>query len=146
MAVVSAHRRPVPPYAAGPAAADAGATSMCDVSDGLLADLGHVAAASRVLIDLDRAALVRTFLEPAAPLQQVASALGADPLAWVLTGGEDHALVATFRPRAVLPPGWTAVGTVRSGGKRTGVLVDGEPAADVVRAVGAEGAGHVHFG
>src|SRR4051794_3218970 len=56
-AVVSAPRRPSPPYAAGPAAADAGATSMCDVSDGLLADLGHLAADSRVAIDLDRGAL-----------------------------------------------------------------------------------------
>lgn len=146
LAVVSAHRRPAPPYAAGPAAADAGATSMCDVSDGLLADLGHVASDSRVVVDLDRAALVRAFLEPAGPLRQVASALGADPLAWVLTGGEDHALVATFRPRAALPPGWSVIGSVRAGGKKAGVVVDGEAAADVVRAVGAEGAGHVHFG
>jgi thiamine-monophosphate kinase len=146
VAVVSAHRRPAPPYAAGPAAAEAGATSMCDVSDGLLADLGHLAADSRVIIDLDRAAVVRTFLEPAGPLQQVASALGADPLAWVLTGGEDHALVATFRPTAQLPDGWSVIGSVRAGGRRTGVLVDGEPAADVVRSIGAEGAGHVHFG
>jgi thiamine-monophosphate kinase len=145
-AAVSAHRRPSPPYAAGPAAADAGATSMCDVSDGLLADLGHVARDSRVGIDLDRAAVARTFLEPVGTLQQVASALGADPLAWVLTGGEDHALVATFRPTATLPPGWSVIGLVRPGGKRTGVFVDGEPAADVVRAIGAEGAGHVHFG
>jgi thiamine-monophosphate kinase len=119
---------------------------MCDVSDGLLADLGHVAADSRVGIDLDRARVVGTFVEPAGTLQQVASALGADPLAWVLTGGEDHALVATFRPTATLPPGWSVIGSVRPGGKRTGVFVDGEPAADVVRAIGAEGAGHVHFG
>ena len=146
LAVVSAHRRPTPPYAAGPAAADAGATSMCDVSDGLLADLGHVAGDSRVVVDLERAALVRTFLEPAGPLQQVASALGADPLAWVLTGGEDHALVATFRPTARLPEGWSVIGTVRAGGRKTGVFVDGVPAADVVRDIGAEGAGHVHFG
>jgi thiamine-monophosphate kinase len=146
LAVVSAHRRPGPPYAAGPAAADAGATSMCDVSDGLLADLGHVARDSRVVVDLDRAALVRTFLEPVGPLQQVASALGADPLGWVLTGGEDHALVATFRPTAPLPVGWSAIGSVRTGGKKLGVFVDGVPSADVVRAVGAEGAGHVHFG
>jgi thiamine-monophosphate kinase len=146
LAVVSAHRRPAPPYAAGPAAADAGATSMCDVSDGLLADLGHVARDSRVAIDLDRAAVVRTFLEPVGPLQQVASALGADPLSWVLTGGEDHALVATFRPTATLPAGWSVVGSVRNGSRKTGVFVDGEPAADVVRAIGAEGAGHVHFG
>src|SRR5688572_11640507 len=133
LAVVSAHRRPTPPYAAGPAAADAGATSMCDVSDGLLADL-------------DRGALVRTFLEPAGPLQQVASALGVDPLSWVLTGGEDHALVATFRPTARLPEGWSVIGSVRAGGRKTGVFVDGAAAADVVRDVGAEGAGHVHFG
>jgi thiamine-monophosphate kinase len=146
IAAVAAHRRPLPPYAAGPAAAEAGATAMCDVSDGLLADLGHVARDSRVRIDLDRAALERTFLDPPGPLQQVAAALGADPLAWVLTGGEDHALVATFRPRATLPEGWSTIGSVQAGGKRTGVFVDGQPADDVVRAIGAEGAGHVHFG
>ena len=39
-----------------------------------------------------------------APLQQVGSALGVDPMAWVLTGGEDHALVATF-PAARGPAG-----------------------------------------
>src|SRR5829696_5784530 len=146
IAVVAAHRRPTPPYAAGPGAAEAGATAMCDVSDGLLADLGHIAADSGVVIDLERAALERACLEPAGPLQQVGAALGMDPIAWVLTGGEDHALVATFRPRAVLPEGWTVIGSVRTGGKTPGVLVNGEPAADVVRAVGAEGTGHVHFG
>jgi thiamine-monophosphate kinase len=146
MAVVAAHRRPTPPYAAGPAAAEAGATAMCDVSDGLLADVGHIAADSRVIIHLDRAALVRTCLEPPGPLQQVASALGTDPLSWVLTGGEDHALVATFPPRAVLPEGWTVIGEVCTARKTPGVQVSGESAADVVRAVGAEGAGHVHFG
>jgi thiamine-monophosphate kinase len=145
IAVVAAHRRPTPPYAAGPGAAEAGATAMCDVSDGLLADLGHIAADSGVVVDLDRAALVRACLEPAGPLQQVGSALGSDPLAWVLTGGEDHALVATFPPRAALPVGWTPIGQVKKG-RQPGVRVDGEPAADVVRAIGAEGAGHVHFG
>jgi thiamine-monophosphate kinase len=145
IAAVAAHRRPTPPYAAGPAAAEAGASSMCDVSDGLLADLGHLAADSRVTVDLDRAALERACLEPVGPLQQVGSALGVDPMAWVLTGGEDHALVATFPARAVLPEGWTAIGSVRSGPRRAGVFVDGRPAAEVVSAVGAEGAGHVHF-
>src|SRR5215213_7372567 len=145
IAVVAAHRRPSPPYAAGPGAAEAGATAMCDVSDGLLADLGHIATDSGVVVDLDRAALQRTCLQPPGPLQQVASALGADPMSWVLTGGEDHALVATFSPRAALPEGWTAIGTVQRG-RTPGVRVDGAPAADVVRAVGAEGVGHVHFG
>jgi thiamine-monophosphate kinase len=145
VAVVSAHRRPTPPYAAGPAAAERGATAMCDVSDGLLADLGHIATASRVVVDLDRAAVVRTCLEPVGSLQQVGAALGVDPLAWVLTGGEDHALVATFPSWVELPAGWAAIGTVRRAGKNPGVLVNGEPADEAARAVGAEGVGHVHF-
>jgi thiamine-monophosphate kinase len=118
---------------------------MCDVSDGLLADAAHVAAASGVVLDLDRAALVSTCLEPPGPLHQVASALGEDPMAWVLTGGEDHALLATFPPDVGLPPGWSAIGTVL-GGQNAGVLVGGEPADAVARSVGAEGTGHVHFG
>jgi thiamine-monophosphate kinase len=117
---------------------------MCDVSDGLLADAAHLATASGVVLDLDRAALIRTCLEPAGPLQQVGSALGVDPLAWVLTGGEDHALLATFSPGATLPEGWTAIGKVRKS-RTPGVLVSGEPADDVVQALGAEGTGHVHF-
>jgi len=146
MAVVAAHRRPTPPYAAGPLAAEAGATAMCDISDGLLADAGHIAADSGVVLDLDRDALVRTCLETAEPLQQVGFALGVDPLAWVLTGGEDHALLATFPARVALPEGWTAIGEVRKAAKEPGVLVAGEPAEAVIRAVGAERAGHVHFG
>jgi thiamine-monophosphate kinase len=146
IAVVAAHRRPTPPYAAGPLAAEAGATAMCDISDGLLADAGHIAADSRVVLDLDRAALERTCLDTAEPLQQVGFALGVDPLAWVLTGGEDHALLATFPSRVTLPEGWTAIGEVRKSSKEPGVLVGGEPADDVIRAVGAERAGHVHFG
>jgi thiamine-monophosphate kinase len=146
LAAVAAHRRPTPPYAAGPAAAAAGATAMCDVSDGLLADAAHLARASGVDVDVDRAALVRATLEPDGPLQQVASALGGDPLAWVLTGGEDHALLATFPAGVALPDGWTAIGVVRAARQNPAVYVSGEPAASVVRSVGAEGAGHVHFG
>ncbi|WP_028924798.1 thiamine-phosphate kinase [Pseudonocardia acaciae] len=120
--VVAAHRVPAPPYSAGPAAARAGATAMIDVSDGLLADVGHVALASSVAVDVRAAAL------PVAPeLARAAAALGADPLRWLLTGGEDHALAATF-PAGIalpaLPEGWTPVGTVRAG---AGVTVDGEP-------------------
>lgn len=117
VAVVGAHRVPEPPYDGGPQAAVAGATSMIDTSDGLLADTGHIAAASGVQIDIRSAAL-------AVPqrLVEVASALGADPRHWVLTGGEDHALVATFPAGVALPDGWTAIGEVRRG---SGVVVDG---------------------
>jgi len=119
VAVVGAHRVPEPPYAAGPQAARAGATSMIDVSDGLLADLGHLAAASGVTVDVSTSALV---VPPR--LVEVASALGVDPLEWLLTGGEDHALAATFPPGAV-PEGWTVIGGVTEGD--AAVLVDGAP-------------------
>jgi thiamine-monophosphate kinase len=130
--LTAAQRRPAPPYDAGPQAADLGATAMIDISDGLLADLGHIASASGVLIDLSSARL-----SPGEGLQAAARALhpffgrterGSTPehaqaLAWVLTGGEDHALAATFPPGTALPPRWTAIGTVRKG---QGVLVDGQ--------------------
>lgn len=119
VSVVGAHRAPEPPYAAGPQAAEAGATAMIDVSDGLLADLQHVADASSVGIDV-RGDLIEVHQR----LVDVGSALGADPRHWVLTGGEDHALVATFpQPRAV-PEGWVTIGTVKRG---QGVTVDGRP-------------------
>ena len=38
-------------------------------------------------------------------LVEVASALGRDHLEWALTGGDDHALAATFPHGAQLPPG-----------------------------------------
>ncbi len=117
--MVGAQRVPEPPYAAGPQAAAAGATAMIDVSDGLLADIGHIATASGVAID------VRTeLLVVHQRLIDVASALGADPRHWVLTGGEDHALAATFPEPAAVPADWQTIGTVRAG---SGVTVDGRP-------------------
>ncbi len=50
--LVDAYRRPQPPYDAGAIAAEAGATAMIDVSDGLLADVGHLATGSEVAIDV----------------------------------------------------------------------------------------------
>jgi thiamine-monophosphate kinase len=120
--VVEAHRVPSIAYGAGATAATAGATAMIDVSDGLLADLGHVAAASGVTIDLDRAAF-----PIAEPLQAVAAATGTDPYALVLTGGEDHALAATFPEPGAVPDGWTVVGRVRDADPEPRVLVDGAP-------------------
>ena len=91
-----------------------------DVSDGLLAALGHIATASGVVIDLDPDAF-----DIAEPQTAVAAALGGkDPLAFVLTGGEDHALAACFAP-ADVPVGWSVVGAVRAG--EPAVLVGGQP-------------------
>lgn len=109
-AVVVAHRVPEPPYGQGIVAQQAGATSMIDCSDGLLADLGHVARASGVAIDVHTARL-----DVAEPQSVVAAAVGGgDPLTFILTGGDDHALLATFAPDAV-PQGWQVIGQVNAG-------------------------------
>ena len=118
-ALVEAYRRPEVPYRAGPAAARLGATAMIDVSDGLVADLGHIAAASKVSMELRRDA----FPVPS-PMADAATALGVDVYDWVLAGGDDHALVATFPATVELPPEWTVIGRVRDG---TGITVDGRP-------------------
>lgn len=114
--LVEAYRRPTPPYDAGPAAAEAGATSMIDVSDGLLAEARHLAESSDVAIDVRRDAF-----EVPEPLHAVAAATGADPLTFLLGGGDDHALLATF-PTADVPEGWLVIGSVSEG---SGVTVDG---------------------
>ncbi|WP_261808330.1 thiamine-monophosphate kinase [Nonomuraea sp. C10] len=107
---VGAHLRPRPPYSCGVEAARLGASAMIDVSDGLLQDLGHVAEAGGVRIDLDPGAFAVADAVAAA-----AGELGADPLDWVLTGGEDHALAATFPPEVSLPASWRVVGRVSEG-------------------------------
>ncbi|MDX6739088.1 thiamine-phosphate kinase [Actinocorallia sp. A-T 12471] len=118
---VDAHRRPLPPYSAGGEARALGATSLVDVSDGLVQDLGHVARASAVRIELAAARVPR------------------DPgvgLAEALTGGDDHAFAATFPADAGLPPEWRVVGEVR----------EGEPGAVTVDGRAFAGGGWDHFG
>jgi len=115
--IVAAHRRPEVPYAEGPHAAEWGATAMTDVSDGLIADLGHIADASGARINL-RANLVPVPLK----LKEVGAALNVDPQVWVFTGGDDYALVATVPAGTNLPEAWTPIGTVAEG---EGVRVDG---------------------
>ncbi len=110
------HLVPEPPYGQGALAAGAGAQAMIDVSDGLIADLGHVAEASGVGMDLSTAALAADLDAVAAS----AAAVGADPWSWVLGGGEDHALVACFA--GPVPAGWRIIGRVLDGPAR--VLVD----------------------
>jgi len=113
---VALQRCPDPPLAQGPAAADAGATAMLDLSDGLLRDAARVARASSVRLDLRSAQL-------AGDVSRLEAALGsAAARECVLAGGEEHSLLACFPPTTALPPGWRVVGAVHDG---EGVTVDG---------------------
>lgn len=115
--LVAEHQCPTVAYGQGRAAALAGASAMMDVSDGLLADLAHVAASSGVAIDVDSSAV-----EVSEAVARVCAATGKSALTFILAGGEDHALVATYPPDAALPADWYAVGSVLDG---EGVTVDG---------------------
>ncbi len=117
--VLAAQRCPQVPYGQGRIAAAAGARAMCDISDGLVADLGHIAAASQVGIDL---ATERLHIDP--EIELVAAAADAKAQQYVLGGGEDHALAATFAAAAAVPADWRIIGRVVEG---DGVSVDGAP-------------------
>ena len=103
------------------------ANAALDVSDGLVADLGHMAAASQVAIVLDRDAV---------PLSQAArKAVTKDPRLWerVLAGGDDYEIAfaapesAAARIVSGVPP-ITAIGRVGAGSGVT-VTVNGTPLA-----------------
>ena len=101
---------------------------MLDISDGLGRDVGRLARASRVRIELDD----RQLADDVAQLQQVVS----KDDAWrsVLEGGEEHSLLACFPPGAGLPDGWRRIGDVVAG---SGVWLSGGPVI---------GGGWDHFG
>ena len=148
-ACAAAFRAPRPPLEAGPALAEIGASAMMDVSDSLVRDCGRIALASEVVIDIDdpdddSAALAadRAQLEGVAALVSGArsAARGGEDNArpdprgtarnWVLTGGEDHGVLATVPADAVrsLPEGARVIGRVRrAGGEGPGVLVGTRP-------------------
>lgn len=131
---------PAPPLEAGPALAAAGASAMMDVSDSLLRDCGRIAAASGVVIDLEdptddtqgapgrRLAGARAVLEPVA-VQAGEEDPAAAARTWVLTGGEDHGLLAAVPPGTVLPAGVSVIGRVRAAraAQGPGVLVGSCP-------------------
>ena len=122
---VQRYRRPMPPYAVA-LAADPNA--MIDISDGLVSDAAHIANASGVTISIDSNKIVCTDV-----VRSVGAALNVDPVEWLLTGGEDHAFLATFS--TPVPEGFVVIGEVLEQGKDP-VLVDGRARS---------GGGHVHF-
>ncbi len=117
---VGYHCRPHPDLEQGTIAALAGATSMIDVSDGLIRDAGRIAAASSVRIDVRTSAL-KAFTNP---IERALGAIAAQ--ACVLEGGEEHVLLGTFDESAT-PPGWTVVGEIADAlDQEAGVWLEGE--------------------
>ncbi|GAB3578856.1 thiamine-phosphate kinase [Calidifontibacter terrae] len=115
-ALVDFHRRPQCRLTAGPQAAAAGATAMIDISDGLVRDARRIASASGVRIELGR-----DDLEPF--VAQLAAAVDDDAWACVLSGGEEHTLLACFPDDKSVPGSWTPIGRVTAG---EGVGLDGD--------------------
>lgn len=109
-ALVEAQLAPAVPIAAGMTAALGGATAMLDVSDGLLLDARRLAVASGCALVLDPAAIAREALA----LLDLDAVVGDRAADFVLSGGEDHALLATFPSDAPLPEGFRPLGSVRA--------------------------------
>lgn len=85
------HRRPEAQIQLGKMLREAGVTSLNDVSDGLSQELNEIAAASKVIINLDKDKI---------PLSEetirLGKRLGTDPLNWAFIGGEDYELAGTM--------------------------------------------------
>ncbi len=94
-----AHRRPTPRCKEGQIAARTSlAHAMIDVSDGLLADLGHICERSLLGAEIDVNALPLSgeFVDAATKLEL-------DPVDLVLDGGEDYELLMAVPPSQVQP-------------------------------------------
>jgi thiamine-monophosphate kinase len=124
---VAVQLRPTPPIQLGIQVAQV-ATSMMDVSDSLALDANRLANASGVSIELDRSKLegYAAVLELASQSMTARDDLARDPMDWVLYGGEDHSLLATFPPGVEIPRGFKVIGKVI---ERQGVpvLLSGAP-------------------
>jgi len=110
---ISAHKKPVVNYELAKKFRNANA--MCDVSDGLLSELNHIASASNVGIELD------SKLISAIPgFKELGEATELEIWDLVLAGGEDHVFVATTSSE--VPEGAFVIGKVVNG---SGVSVSG---------------------
>lgn len=97
-AVIEKHLDPEPRMAESRmlAGSDAEITSMIDISDGLVQDLGHICAASGVGADLYAGALPQS-----AALKRICGRNRLDCMEFVLSGGEDYELLFTTTPEDV---------------------------------------------
>ena len=103
---VSAHKKPVVNYQLAKKFREVNA--MCDISDGLLSELSHIASASGVGIELDS-----KLIEQIPGFKELETATQGDIWELVLSGGEDHVFVATMSTD--IPEGAHVIGKVVPG-------------------------------
>jgi thiamine-monophosphate kinase len=108
----------MPPIQSGIDATEA--TSMLDISDGLAKDAHRIARASNVKLTINKQALDGY----CARIDDVADRLEVKAIDWVLFGGEDHSLLATFPAGATIPRSFKPIGFVSAG---EGVYLDDGP-------------------
>lgn len=97
------------------------ATAAIDISDGLLADAGHIAAASGMQLRLQPELLPLSAALLAHPNQEQA-------LCWALAGGDDYELCFCLPAGMAMPDGCTRIGVVAVG---EGVSCPGAEQLDV---------------
>jgi thiamine-monophosphate kinase len=105
---IQAHKKPKLNYRL--AEAFRNVNSMCDVSDGLLSELSHLAAASEVGIEI-----YSKMIEALPEFKELAELDKSKAWKWVLGGGEDHLLDATTSSN--LPADAIVIGKVVAGSK-----------------------------
>ena len=92
--VVEAHLNP---KLVRPDALIKAASAMCDISDGLSIDAGHIASASGVSINLSRELISKA--DDFKDFAELSTELSEDAFDWILNGGEDHFFIATVDPK-----------------------------------------------
>ncbi len=116
-ALCHAHLRPTPRLAGGETARLAGASAAIDISDGFLGDLGRLATASDVGVDVVEV--------PVAPGATEDDALdGGEDYELVIATGDPAALEAAFAARGLAPPVAVGTCTAEPGVRLRGVAVD----------------------